>query len=212
MINEHNVNAMKKCVFIGNKYYFCKGKYSINPKGIGLPLCLMLFIYNFVHICYLVNKYYNNSSHYIYLLIINIILFTLHILQTLNTALTDPGSFLPNYNEDKSNSIDAKLMIATIQHQDYFLKFCRTCLNARDLRVFHCSDCGLCILRHDHHCPWLSTCIGLKNHKHFLFLVIINLAFFLFNCLLLTQFLLLIIKVNVNDLNEITNEMTKDSQ
>ena len=59
-------------------------------------------------------------------------------------------------------------MIATINGQDYFLKFCKTCLIAKDLRVYHCPDCGLCIIRHDHHCPWLSTCIGLNNHKDFM--------------------------------------------
>ena len=144
---------------------------------------------------------YNNST-FIIILIINIVLFSLQIFQTLFTALTDPGSFLPNYGEDKSKSADSKIMIATINGQDYFLKFCRTCLNAKDLRVYHCDDCGLCILRHDHHCPWLSTCIGLNNHRHFIILLIVNLIFFIYNTSILMS--LIFIRFDKQGLNELT--------
>jgi|TARA_B110000285_G_C14747254_1_gene433539 hypothetical protein len=27
--------------------------------------------------------------------------------------------------------------------------------------------CGVCIEQHDHHCPWLGTCIGYRNLKFF---------------------------------------------
>ena len=185
-----NMNETKpeKCVLIGQKYFFNQGKYSINPKCIGLSFSLVLMTYNFVHISYYMNKLITSSSSFLILLLLHIILFTLQIFQSLNTSFTDPGSFLPNYGEDKSNSSEAKLMIATINGQDYFLKFCPTCLNAKDLRVYHCPDCGLCIIRHDHHCPWLSTCIGLNNHKLFFVLVIINLVLFIFNTILLSVF------------------------
>lgn len=68
-------------------------------------------------------------------------------------------------------------MIATISKQEIFLKFCRTCHIAKDLRVFHCSQCDVCILRHDHHCPWLSICIGNDNHKKFLMLLPITIIY-----------------------------------
>ena len=183
-------NKVEKCVLIGKKYFFGQGKYSINPKSIGLPICLVAFIYNFIHSSFLMHQLIHNNSTFIIILIINIVLFSLQIFQTLFTSFTDPGSFLPNYGEDKSKCADAKLMIATINGQDYFLNFCRTCLNAKDLRVYHCDDCGLCILRHDHHCPWLSTCIGLNNHRHFIILLIINLIYFIYNTSILMSFIL----------------------
>ena len=191
----------EKCVLIGKKYFFCEGKYSINTRMIGLPISLILLIYDFIHISIFMNKFLSSSS-FAGLFILNLILFTLQILQSLNTALTDPGTFLPNYGEDKSNSSEAKLMIATIKGQDYFLKFCPTCGNAKDLRVYHCPDCGLCVLRHDHHCPYLSNCIGLNNHKLFIYLIIINLFYFFINTILLLNFIFS--KLNKDEFSELT--------
>ncbi len=207
MSNVNEVEAkVEKCVLIGKKYFFNQGKYSINPKCVGLPFSLILYVYNFVHVTYYQNKLIENNTTFIIILIINILLFTLQVLQSLNTALTDPGSFLPNYGEDKSNTSEAKLMIATINTNDYFLKFCRTCLNAKDLRVYHCPDCGLCILRHDHHCPWLSTCIGVNNHKYFIILIIINIFFYIFNTILLIILIIpLINNGKISDLTSVEN-------
>lgn len=201
-MSNNNSNNVEKCVFIGNKYFFCDGKYAINPKSIGIHIYFIFFTYNFIHISYYMNKLINNTPTFIIIIIINILFFSLQIFQSLKTALTDPGSFLPNYGEDKSESSEAKLMIATIKGQDYFLKFCKTCLNAKDLRVYHCPDCGLCIIRHDHHCPWLSTCIGLNNHKDFIILMIINLIFCIFNTIIIMYFIFS--RINKDDYSQLT--------
>lgn len=44
-------------------------------------------------------------------------------------------------------------------------KFCPECKFYYDLtkKVNHCFDCGICIEGYDHHCPWVSKCIGRKN-------------------------------------------------
>uniref|UniRef100_A0A0D9VJA4 S-acyltransferase n=1 Tax=Leersia perrieri TaxID=77586 RepID=A0A0D9VJA4_9ORYZ len=34
-------------------------------------------------------------------------------------------------------------------------------------RTRHCHDCDKCVLQFDHHCVWLGTCIGKKNHCRF---------------------------------------------
>ena len=169
-----------KTLSIGSKYFFCKGKYALDKKCIGLPFTLLGLIYNLVHMNYLLNKLTEHNFLYFLTVIISILFSILEIFFILKTALRNPGAFLPDYNLDVTNSSEASLMIATIKGQDYFLKFCRTCKIPRDLRVYHCPLCGICVLRHDHHCPWLSTCVGLNNNKLFIELVVVTFFYFIF--------------------------------
>ena len=55
----------------------------------------------------------------------------------------------------------------------YSLKYCTTCNVIRDIRTFHCDKCGLCIEKHDHHCGYLSNCVGVYNYRKFFFFIII---------------------------------------
>jgi hypothetical protein len=181
----------KAFTYIGRRYFCCRGKCSFKPRSVGLPIYLILFIYNFSHSTYLLYKYITTEIYFIIIMSTSFFLFIVQMFQSLYTAFTDPGAFLPNYRDDKSNNPDTNLMLATVQKQDYFLKLCKTCKIAKDLRVFHCKECGLCILRHDHHCPWLSTCIGIHNNRKFIMLLIINLIFFAYNPIVLLLFLFL---------------------
>ena len=47
-------------------------------------------------------------------------------------------------------------------------KECYKCKGVKPPRSHHCSTCGRCVLKMDHHCPWMNNCIGLKNQKAFL--------------------------------------------
>lgn len=44
---------------------------------------------------------------------------------------------------------------------------CPKCELSKPLRAHHCSICTKCVLKMDHHCPWINTCVGLKNHRYF---------------------------------------------
>ena len=45
---------------------------------------------------------------------------------------------------------------------------CPTCRTARPPGTAHCHDCGHCVVFLDHHCPWLGTCVGMRNYWWFL--------------------------------------------
>jgi len=44
---------------------------------------------------------------------------------------------------------------------------CSSCLRWKPERSHHCRVCGKCVLKMDHHCPWLANCIGFRNYKYF---------------------------------------------
>ncbi|KAF9262876.1 zf-DHHC-domain-containing protein [Marasmius fiardii PR-910] len=48
-------------------------------------------------------------------------------------------------------------------------KWCRKCWAPKPERTHHCSMCGRCVLKMDHHCPWLgSKCVGHRTYPAFL--------------------------------------------
>lgn len=49
-----------------------------------------------------------------------------------------------------------------------YKKFCRRCNAFKPRRAHHCSVCKRCIIKMDHHCPWLNNCVGIGNHKLFI--------------------------------------------
>jgi hypothetical protein len=48
---------------------------------------------------------------------------------------------------------------------------CKWCNKYKPDRCHHCRICRMCILKMDHHCPWIYNCVGYKNHKYFFLLL-----------------------------------------
>ncbi|WWD00394.1 hypothetical protein V866_007306 [Kwoniella sp. B9012] len=47
------------------------------------------------------------------------------------------------------------------------IRWCRKCNGWKPDRCHHCRHCEQCVLKMDHHCPWVGTCVGYHNYKPF---------------------------------------------
>uniref|UniRef100_A0A914VMJ4 Palmitoyltransferase n=1 Tax=Plectus sambesii TaxID=2011161 RepID=A0A914VMJ4_9BILA len=56
----------------------------------------------------------------------------------------------------------------TMRAYDGSMRFCEKCQCVKPDRCHHCSVCGQCVLKFDHHCPWVNTCVNYRNYKFFI--------------------------------------------
>ncbi|CAK9083708.1 unnamed protein product [Durusdinium trenchii] len=66
--------------------------------------------------------------------------------------------------------------------------FCVFCQSQKPQRCRHCTKCGACVLRMDHHCPWLRQCIGFGNYKYFVAFITYSAVALLFKAVTLMLF------------------------
>ena len=59
-------------------------------------------------------------------------------------------------------------------------RYCEKCKCIKPDRTHHCSVCGQCVLKMDHHCPWVNNCVGFTNYKFFVLFLGYALVYCLF--------------------------------
>lgn len=85
----------------------------------------------------------------------------------IRAAFSDPGRIPEGMNPP-------------FQSEHMEMKNCEKCLGKetwKPMRAHHCRECGFCVFKMDHHCPWVNNCVGHRNMKYFLqFVLYIMLA------------------------------------
>ena len=97
----------------------------------------------------------------------------MYFLSFYKAACTNPGS-VPDTLDWKllktrhpGDSPNAKLFLERKQTTGE-VRTCSRCAKLKPDRSHHCRLCDTCVLKMDHHCPWILNCVGLRNHRSFL--------------------------------------------
>ncbi|KAJ4704649.1 S-acyltransferase [Melia azedarach] len=81
----------------------------------------------------------------------------------------DPGRVPPDYMPDVE---DDQNLMHEIKRKGGDLRYCQKCSHHKPPRAHHCRVCKRCVLRMDHHCIWISNCVGHANYKVFFIFVL----------------------------------------
>ncbi|KAK3870744.1 hypothetical protein Pcinc_024050 [Petrolisthes cinctipes] len=77
----------------------------------------------------------------------------------LHAMCTGPGNLPPHWIPEK-------------EEDKQYLQYCGTCEGYKAPRTHHCRKCGCCVMKMDHHCPWINNCVGHRNHASFTFFLL----------------------------------------
>ncbi|CAK0869905.1 unnamed protein product [Prorocentrum cordatum] len=70
------------------------------------------------------------------------------------------------------------------------VRLCKKCFREKPPRAHHCSVCKRCVLKMDHHCPWINNCVGYRNYRYFcLFMLYLAGCCLFLACVFLDAFL-----------------------
>ncbi|KAH7667922.1 Protein S-acyltransferase protein [Dioscorea alata] len=148
---------------------------SQEPKRVMTPVVIVFFIMIYFYYATVFETIDNWLGLNSIVGFLNAVLFSLLTMMTILTyimaIMSDPGTVPLRYRDLENPDIPLHEV-----KKNGELRFCMKCSCYRPPRAHHCSICDKCILKMDHHCIWVSNCVGHQNYKIFILVVMYALA------------------------------------
>ncbi|XP_073002152.1 protein S-acyltransferase 24-like [Typha latifolia] len=108
---------------------------------------------------------------------LGVLLATAGLVMFYRCSRKDPGYIRMNVRDSQNLRDDEPLLRMELGNPALLAgnwsQLCATCKIVRPLRSKHCATCDRCVEQFDHHCPWVSNCIGKRNKwEFFMFLIL----------------------------------------
>ncbi|KAI6231140.1 Palmitoyltransferase [Aphelenchoides besseyi] len=167
-----------------NRFFFC-GRLMMSKSNGAFFVTLTLIVSTMICF-YVFDAAYVAENISLALPIVVSVLFLFVLANLFKTSFSDPG-ILPRaankevleherlYRIETGNpsATNPRSKSVPVLQQCLVVKFCYTCRLFRPPRSSHCSVCDNCVLRFDHHCPWVGNCVGLRNYRHFYMFILL---------------------------------------
>jgi len=107
-------------------------------------------------------------------------------------VLTDPGTVPHGWQPfaDRATSSGSLGASGASSPRPLGARWCKRCLKWKPDRCHHCSVCGRCVLKMDHHCVWVVNCVGGANYKFFLLFLFYTCIIAVFSTAVLLPFII----------------------
>jgi hypothetical protein len=130
---------------------------------------LFIFFFSSLEIILFISVFPNLS---IINLKISFVLFLLLMISYIIICYSNPG-----FKKTKSNKSFKSLLDYGARLND----ICPYCVETKDNKSRYCYNCKSCVEYYNHHCVWISNCVGRKNFNCFILFLILCLSKLVYN-------------------------------